>query len=380
MSRDFIVGGIFLLALILVGSLTFMLQEYPSGSALTLNIGFEDVSGMKAGDPVRIRGLRSGVVDKIVLDPQRNLAVATIQLGQTLEPREGYEFKILPASALGGTYLRYTPGMGDLVPTDDLRGVAGGDVLGEVGDLLNNTRDSIETGLSSLSSLLKKLDSGQGIFGGLLTSEDAKTQFLNSVENLEALTAGLRAGDGILGSLLLNGSEQQMQFNRVLSRVESEMAAIEAGEGSLGLLLKDPETRENLKKTVEDLSISLDAIANAKGLLGTAIHDEEFAADWTKSMESIRQTTEQLGPEGTGMLARLIHSKKLGDELAVAIESISQISSDINNGPGTLYSLIKDPTLFNDARETLTLLRDSTEDLREQEPVTAFFSILFAPF
>lgn len=380
MSRDFLVGGIFILALALVGALTFMLQEYPSGSALTLNVGFEDVSGMKAGDPVRIRGLRSGVVDKIILDPQRDLAVATIQLGQNLEPREGYEFKILPASALGGTYLRYTPGVGELVATDDLRGLAGGDVLGEVGDLLNNTRGSIESGLASLSSLLQKLDSGQGIFGGLLTSEDAKTQFLNSVENLEKLTAGLKAGDGILGSLLLEGSDQQVQFNQVLSRVDSGLASIEAGEGTLGLLLKDSDTRNNLEKTIEDLAISLDAIANAKGLLGTAIHDPEFAANWSKSMELIRKTTEQLGPEGTGMLARLIHSKKLGDEVATAIESISQISADINNGPGTLHSLIKDPSLFNDARETLTLLRDSTEDLREQEPVTAFFSILFAPF
>ena len=49
-------------------------------------------------------------------------------------------------------------------------------------------------------------------------------------------------------------------------------------------------------------------------------------------------------------------------------------------GPGTLHSLINNPELYQDARETLTLLRDSTEDLREQEPVTAFFSILFAPF
>ena len=117
-----------------------------------------------------------------------------------------------------------------------------------------------------------------------------------------------------------------------------------------------------------------------QGDLGAVIHDEEFVTTVRESMRSISKVTEELGPEGAGMLARLIHSKKLGDEVASAIGAISQISQDINNGPGTLHSLIKDPSLFNDARETLTLLRDSTEDLREQEPVTAFFSILFAPF
>ncbi|OUU23420.1 MAG: hypothetical protein CBC13_05590 [Planctomycetia bacterium TMED53] len=380
MTRDFIVGIIFLVALTLVGSLTFLLQEYPSGSAMTLSVGFEDVSGMKAGDPVRVRGLRSGIVDKIVLDPQRELAVATLKLSQDLEPREGYEFKILPASALGGTYLRYNPGSGDLVATDNLRGEAGGDVLGEVGDLLNNTRGSIEEGLSSLASLLNKLEDGDGIFGGLLTSNTAKEQFLETVENLEVITSDLREGKGILGSLLLQDSAQQTEFNNILAQVNSSLKSIEAGEGTVGLLLKDEETRNNLENAFADLAEFSDAIAESRGLLGKAINDPEFFALFNDAMKELKSAATQLGPTGTGPLARLIHSESMGDDLEASLIAMRSITTDINEGPGTLHSLIKDPSLFNDARETLTLLRDSTEDLREQEPVTSFFSILFSPF
>ena len=380
MTRDFIVGSIFIIALALVGGLTFVMQEFPSGSSLELQVGFEDVSGMKSGDPVRVRGLRAGVVDEIVLDQKRGLAVATVVLAQELNPREGYEFKVLPASALGGSYLRYTPGTGALSPIDNLRGLAGGDVLGEVGDLLNNTKESIESGLDSLASLLQKLDSGEGIFGGLLTSADAKKQFLNTVENLESLTQSLRDGEGIMGSVIREGSDQQIRFNRLLTNMDTEMGKISAGEGTLGLILNDEKTRSEVRSFITQLSESMDNIYQAKGLLGRAINDPDFAQAWIDISSDFKNASEQLGPEGMGLLARLLHSKNLADDLSSSIAAIKTISNNINEGPGTLYNLIKDPSLFNEARQTLTLLRDSTEDLREQEPVTAFFSILFSPF
>ena len=181
-------------------------------------------------------------------------------------------------------------------------------------------------------------------------------------------------------SMYLEGSDQQIQFNSVLTQMDTELTNLQSGKGTLGLLLKDEKTRENLRGTIDNLAQSMEALSEAKGLLGTVIHDPEFAQVWKDTSQRLEEATEQLGPEGTGLLSRLIHSKKLADDLAVAFAAISEISKDINEGPGTLYSLIKDPSLFNDARETLTLLRDSTEDLREQEPVTSFFSILFAPF
>ena len=178
----------------------------------------------------------------------------------------------------------------------------------------------------------------------------------------------------------MEGSDQQIQFNSVLTQMDTELTNLQSGKGTLGLLLKDEKTRENLRGTIDNLAQSMEALSEAKGLLGTVIHDPEFAQVWKDTSQRLEEATEQLGPEGTGLLSRLIHSKKLADDLAAAFAATTEISKDINEGPGTLYSLIKDPSLFNDARETLTLLRDSTEDLREQEPVTSFFSILFAPF
>ena len=88
MTRDFIVGVIFLASLALVGALTFYLRQFPTGSDLILEIGFENVGGLGPGDPVRVRGLRAGAVDKIELQQDRGRALVRIKLSSDLSPRE----------------------------------------------------------------------------------------------------------------------------------------------------------------------------------------------------------------------------------------------------------------------------------------------------
>ena len=380
MTRDFIVGVIFLTSLALIGALTFYLKQFPTGANVILEVGFENVGGLEAGDPVRIRGLRAGVGDRIELHEERGLALARIKLSQDLSPRENHTFRVRPASALGGSYLHYDPGKGDLVPTSNLTGTAEGDVLGMVGKILDENRDSIKTGLERLDSLLTKLDDGQGIFGGLLTNETAKNRFLTTVDNMEQLTTGLRKGDGILGSLLLEGSEQQLQLKSILTKIEVAMEDFSAGKGTVGMLFKDDEAREKVLSSINRLDTITDKLVGTEGLAGTVLNDATFKQSWIDTVANLKTASKQLRETGVGAISRLLHDEQLAANLDTAVSSIASISESIQDGPGTLHSLINNPELYLDARETLTLLRDSTEDLREQEPVTAFFSILFAPF
>ncbi|MEC9476097.1 MAG: MlaD family protein [Planctomycetota bacterium] len=380
MTRDFIVGVIFLTSLALIGALTFYLRQFPTGANVILEVGFENVGGLEAGDPVRIRGLRAGVVDKIELHEARGLALARIKLSQDLSPRTDHTFRVRPASALGGSYLHYDPGKGDLVPTDNLTGTAEGDVLGMVGKILDENRDSIKTGLERLDSLLTKLDDGQGIFGGLLTNESAKTRFLTTVENMETLTTGLREGEGILGSLLLEGSDQQVQLRSILTQIEVAMDDFSQGKGTVGMLFKDDEAQESVLSSIKRLDTITTKLVGTEGLAGTILNDSTFKQGWIDTVTNLKTASIQLRENGVGTISRLLHDEQLAMDLDTAVSSIASISESIQDGPGTLHSLINNPELYQDARETLTLLRDSTEDLREQEPVTAFFSILFAPF
>ncbi len=380
MTRDFIVGVIFLASLALVGALTFYLRQFPTGSDLILEIGFENVGGLGPGDPVRVRGLRAGAVDKIELQQDRGRALVRIKLSSDLSPREDHTFLVKPASALGGSYLHYDPGTGDLVPIDNLRGKSEGDILGMVGKILGENRERIEHGLASLDSLLTALDSGEGIFGGLLKDPEAKENFLTTVRNMEMLTTNLSKGNGILGSLFLEDSDQHKQFKSVLGRIDLAMKEFNDGKGTIGWLFKDQVAREKVETAVDRIDKITEKLTGTDGLAGMILNDATFKETWRDTVANWRAASEQLTESGTGSLSRILHDKELATKLDNAVSSIASISSSIETGPGTLYSLITDKQLYQDARETLTLLRDSTEDLREQEPVTAFFSILFAPF
>lgn len=380
MTRDFIVGVIFLASLALIGTLTFYLKQFPTGSGLVLEIGFEDVGGLEAGDPVRVRGLKAGVVDMIELQEDRGRALVRIKLNSDLNPRGDHSFLVKPASALGGSYLHYDPGKGDLASIDNLRGSSEGDILGMVGKILGENRERIESGLESLDSLLTALDDGEGIFGGLLKDPDAKQDFLDTVKNLKMLTTNLSEGNGILGSLFLEDSVQHKEFKSVMSRIDLAMKEFNDGKGTIGWLFKDQVAREKVQAAVDRVDVITEKLAGTDALAGMILNDATFKKTWKDIVANWRAASEQLTESGTGALSRILHDQELATKMKSAVSSIASISSSIENGPGTLTSLIKDEGLYEDARETLTLLRDSTEDLREQEPVTAFFSILFAPF
>ena len=378
MTRDFIVGIIFILSLVFLGALTILVRGVPSGPTdLVLDVGFEDVSGLKPGESVRIRGLRAGAVEQITLEESRGLAVARIRLWEALSPRDGYSFKVMAASALGGSYLKYIPGAGELVDTQNLIGTASGDLFGEVGSMLAENRVAIKKSLDNLHQLLDRLKAGDGVVGALISDNKIQQQMKDLIDHSLSITKGLEEGRGIVGSLLKQDSPQQLQFNKLLSTLLSDYLQFSEGPG---MALKDPGNLVKVNDIIAHIDQLTSALAGTDGLAGRFINDEALVQSWLDITTDLRSAAAQLGPAGQGALSELLHDEQLREKLKTAITSIASISEAIEKGPGTLHSLINNPELYLEARETLTLLRDSTEDLREQEPVTAFFSILFAPF
>jgi len=380
MTRDFIVGAIFILALIFLGVLTVVVKGIPSGSSdLVIEVGFEDVGGLRPGEPVRIRGLRAGTVERISLDQARDQAIAHLRLWENLPPREGYSFEVTSASALGGTFLKYIPGSGPLVK-GPLEGDASGNLLGEVGSMLAENRAAIKSSLDNLDKLLTNLASGEGVVGGLLNNNDARDMVADIITETKSILTDIKNGDGVLGSLLLEGTEQQQQFNRVMALLQENFVYFSEGNGTLGMLFKDKVVQGKVDDSITRISTITETLTGTDGLAGKILNDPSLSQYWTEVSRNLKNASIQLSEDGQGAMRDILFDGELREKLGSAVAAIASISVAIEQGPGTLHSLIHNPELYLEARETLTLLRDSTEDLREQEPVTAFFSILFAPF
>ena len=61
-------------------------------------------------------------------------------------------------------------------------------------------------------------------------------------------------------------------------------------------------------------------------------------------------------------------------------ENINVISENIRDGKGTLGKLISDDKIANQTSELLSGLKDSTEDMREQAPITSFLRAALLAF
>ena len=68
------------------------------------------------------------------------------------------------------------------------------------------------------------------------------------------------------------------------------------------------------------------------------------------------------------------------DNIKVAVSNLRSFSEKLNSGQGTLYKLLTDDKIANQASDLLEQLRDTIEDAREQAPVTSFIRAALTAF
>jgi len=72
--------------------------------------------------------------------------------------------------------------------------------------------------------------------------------------------------------------------------------------------------------------------------------------------------------------------KTLVDNLSGSSADLKTIIADVKNGQGTIGKLMQDDGLYEEAKKAVAVLTRSLEDYREAAPITAFTSVLFAAF
>ena len=207
MTRDLIVGLLFLGAILLVGMMTFMIKGVPAGAAnYVLDVKFDDVGGLTKGDSVRVRGVKLGEIEEVTFSEEA--VTVTVRLHKEIAPKDGYVFEVLPSSPLGGNYLRYNPGRGAAVATSDLAGKAGGDLFTTINEILSENRDDIRRSINSLESILNSIDNGNGVISALFKDETMKLDLAASLSDMKNITGRIDRAEGLLGAVI---SDPQMK-------------------------------------------------------------------------------------------------------------------------------------------------------------------------
>jgi phospholipid/cholesterol/gamma-HCH transport system substrate-binding protein len=317
-SQTIRVGLFFLLGI----ALAWITFESLNGGRLfkkegyTLVAGFANLKGLKAGDEIRMAGVKIGAVAQTRLAAQRVEALLAIEPGVKI-PVDAVA-SVEQSSLLGSNYLGVT------------FGTPGGPLLKDLEEIKTKPTVDMSEVISQLGNLGTKLEQVVGEIGKSM------------------------GGDGKNGSLFQRldklVTDNGPKLTETISNLQDITAKIKNGDGTIGRLVNDPKLHDELLASVAEIKL---AAADARIFMGDA---KNIVAD-VKS--------------GKGTLGALLYDEATANSLKVTATNLREISSKINSGQGTLGKLLADDTLYRDVQGMMKKADRAIDGLGDSGPITA---------
>lgn len=271
------VGILFIASVIILIAGVLWFKEFTiGGHNYEVVVEFPQTSGLVKGDPVDVKGVRSGKVENIEF--KYGQALVTISLKRSVVLRHGTVVSISNVGLMGQKVVNIWPGRiaEDPIPEGTvLRGVyeAGiPEILGGVGNTLGTFEslaarvDSLLAGLddSRQEQILNTLSNVERATGELADLLEGNREDLNaSIKSMRTATDELSAmmeGRGAtFGQTLDDASGAVARLDTTLAvldatvgRMDKLLARVENGDGTLGRLVQDQEMYDELVRTLRD--------------------------------------------------------------------------------------------------------------------------------
>jgi phospholipid/cholesterol/gamma-HCH transport system substrate-binding protein len=369
------VGIFFFLGLILLGGLSLWVDDETSFFNRGGNYYFitlTSASGLQKGNSVWVAGMKAGRIVDVEMR-EKDIRVHFL-LRDEFKLRKD-SMASLPAISLltSGRNLALTmgtPGSPHLEARDAMPGVE-----------IENVKS-----ITSLDTLIEKAD---GLFGSLADAGPAIKEAALSVRNI---TKKIENSEGTLGKII-NDPKLYNDLIAAVAKLDAGLASfkkisakLEKGEGTLGKLLNDEKMYDELKGAVGNLNKGMASFKNiaakidkGEGTIGKLVNDDALYKDLREASSGIAKLAKKINA-GEGTLGKLVNDPALYNELKGAAKSLASVMRKIDGEQGTLGKLVNDDTLYLEASRFLREAREAVEDAREQAPITAFGSVIFAAF
>ncbi len=330
--------GLTAAAILMVGEQNFLFTKTNEYFVL-----FPTVAGLAEGNPVQLSGVIVGRIDRIVLP--EDITKDSLEVWISVERRYAQRIRqdsvarIKTLGLLGDKYIEITSGSPPFMvvqpaeqiaaapPTDMDRLIASGE------DVIENV---VETA-ASLSSILERMDQGEGLLGELLAEREGEgisESLTSTLKSIESVARQVEAGEGTVGRLISDRSLAD-EVTTAVDNLSSILSRVERGEGIVGSLISEGESKERFDNILE----KLDGAVSDLSELATALHD------------------------GDGLLPRLISDEQYGDqvstELLRLLEQLNLTVEKVTQGEGTAARLINDPGIYEALNDILVGIDES---------------------
>lgn len=319
-------------------------------------VKFEHVGALKEQDPVLVRGMKVGSVQKLRLGPK--CVIATIRINEDVPLSVNAAVSVGQTSVLGGSCLEIVPGEGDPLPNDALLvGAAPHNVMAELGELVTELRSAVEP--EDVRQLLANL-------------RDASA-------DIKVLTNRIEAGEGFIGKLLAPEDTLYTDVQTIAANLRDVSADLKDGRGLLGKLLREEDTTyADLQATLASLREVSEGLKNGQGLLGKLLREDDTAyADLRDALANIKSVTAKLNDPNSGFGRLLSTESPLIADLEAMAANLKNVTAKLESGEGTIGRLVNDDAVATEIEAAIKDVRQIIDNMRDTAPITTFSSLFF---
>lgn len=391
-KSQLLLGAFFVVVLGILGYYTLFLTEFSLfREQHELIVHFPDADGLREGDAVLVAGMRRGRVATLAFDPEadreRRITVS-LKLDSELPLREGFGIWIEDATLLGGKLVSIDPGPASGAPVSEgsqLFGSIQSNPLTGLGDMIAESRGSFSRILADIEAVTAEVRAGSGLLGRLINDQQLSDEVSGGLSsasqtfaNLEQVTDRVNAGEGVIGRLVADQaladelSAVSTNLSELTADLRDSAADLREGRGTLGRLFQDEVLSSDVAEAASSLRDITGRISAGEGTAGRLVTDQGIA----DRFESILTKAD----EGQGMFGQMLNDEELFAKLDQVAEDLSAVSAAVRSGEGTLGKLVMDDALYIQIQEALNVVTLSLEEYREAAPITTFTSVLFGAF
>lgn len=322
----FRVGVMVLATLMITAILIVLFGEMPTltQQQYTVYISFLDAPGVTENTPVRKNGILVGRVTKIdFADSEGDIdagVVVTARIDSKVKLHHN-EYCQVGGQIFGDAVLQFVPSHDPKLPK----------TIVQDGELMIGTTSS------------DPLRAMANLEGSLGTTIDSVGVTSNEISLLAR-----RVND-----LLGNNNEQ---FARIVNKAEITIDKLNSTFGGTEDLLGDPQTRENLKRSIASMPQVMSDLQKAAASMQTTFDSAD------RNLKNVEQLTKPLGERGSRVVANIESAtQRLDQVLADAQKLTTRFGGDQR---GSLDKLLNDEELYNNLNITLTNVNELTRRLR----------------
>jgi phospholipid/cholesterol/gamma-HCH transport system substrate-binding protein len=275
--NEFQVGIVTIAALFLLvfGMLWFKNVSLTTGTML-YQADFPEVAGLREGDNVQVRGIRSGEVSEMIM--LQSAVRVSIVLDETVGLREDAVITLGEKGIVGEIVIEVDPGVGEPVPEGHIfqgrtAGTiasmtdAAGAALTEMRVLTNKVTDLVDE-MKEQGKVVQTLEQANETLHKVDTMVSENHVSIRAIlENLRVTTDELRilAESGRIDQTLADASSAAASADSMMvtlqesgRRLNSILLKMDEGEGTAALLLNDPSLYTTADSTMNSLKRLLD--------------------------------------------------------------------------------------------------------------------------